>query len=226
MTNDIARSNSLVDLAARIKAEHQAATEAMKRGLEHAFNAGELLLEAKAQLKHGQWLPWLQSCGISERTTQRYIRLAHHRAAIESKSDNVSDLSVSGALAMLSAPRGRKDGEPYERLIERSADLAGEWLELESIWGAPDRKTLFEQAQAAVHRIGQLYDQQPEEQKTALGQFIESCAECAQIIEACKAIDYVCGADSDTRTAYVSHIRDISVAWLARVETSNLVHCA
>ena len=62
----IDRSNSLVDLAARIKIEHEAATDAMARGAEHAIKAGELLIEAKEQLKHGQWLPWLREhCEIS-----------------------------------------------------------------------------------------------------------------------------------------------------------------
>jgi len=41
-------SNSLADLAARIRSEHEAHTVAMRRSLEHAMAAGELLIEAKA----------------------------------------------------------------------------------------------------------------------------------------------------------------------------------
>jgi len=41
-------SNSLADLAARIRSEHEAHTVAMRRSLEHAIAAGELLIEAKA----------------------------------------------------------------------------------------------------------------------------------------------------------------------------------
>jgi hypothetical protein len=55
----IEQSNSLADLAARIRAEHEASTLAIKRGLQHAVTCGRLLIEAKAQLRHGQWLPWL-----------------------------------------------------------------------------------------------------------------------------------------------------------------------
>jgi hypothetical protein len=67
---DIAASNSLADLAARIRAEHEAVIIFMKKGLERAIRAGELLLEAKAQIgKHGQWLPWLREhCQVPERT--------------------------------------------------------------------------------------------------------------------------------------------------------------
>jgi Protein of unknown function (DUF3102) len=36
---------------------------------------GGLLREAKAQLEHGQWLPWLQrELGYSPRTAQNYLR--------------------------------------------------------------------------------------------------------------------------------------------------------
>jgi len=50
---------TLVDLAARINAAHDQAAGALRSGLEHARRAGELLIEAKARVPHGQWLPWL-----------------------------------------------------------------------------------------------------------------------------------------------------------------------
>jgi len=37
--------------------------------------AGDLLTQAKAQVPHGQWLPWLHDhCTISERTAQLYTK--------------------------------------------------------------------------------------------------------------------------------------------------------
>jgi Protein of unknown function (DUF3102) len=132
-SDDFSRSNSLVDLAARINAEHEAAGGALKHSLQHAFAAGELLLEAKQQLKHGQWLPWLETCGITERTAQRYIRLARNRAAIESKSDNMSDLSVSSALSFLSIPHVSKNeiATNLAGIAGYSADAAFDWLGIE-----------------------------------------------------------------------------------------------
>jgi hypothetical protein len=44
-------SNSLTDLAARIRAEHEATAASLKRGAEDAMAAGKLLIDAKAQLK-------------------------------------------------------------------------------------------------------------------------------------------------------------------------------
>jgi hypothetical protein len=56
MAADLSGSNSLADLAARIR--DKAAAKAVKSGVEHAMTAGDLLIEAKAEVPHGQWLPW------------------------------------------------------------------------------------------------------------------------------------------------------------------------
>jgi hypothetical protein len=79
---DVEGSNRLPELAARIKAEHEACTAALKRGIEHAVAAGKLLIEAKAQLPHGQWLPWLREhCQIPERSARRYMQKCLLQAA-------------------------------------------------------------------------------------------------------------------------------------------------
>jgi hypothetical protein len=66
----VPQSNSLADLRERVKVEHAAVIGSLRKGLEHAFNTGALLGEARRQLRHGEWLPWLKSCGIEERTAQ------------------------------------------------------------------------------------------------------------------------------------------------------------
>jgi hypothetical protein len=74
----------------------------LTRSVERAFDAGELLIEAKRQLQHGQWLPWLRDhVEISERTAQRYMRLTGNREIIEANATTLSDLSFNGALALL-----------------------------------------------------------------------------------------------------------------------------
>jgi hypothetical protein len=90
--------NRLPVLAEQIRAEHEATAIAMRRGIEHAIRAGDLLLEAKALLKHGQWLPWLvEHCAISERTARLYMRIARNRSAIE-ENGNVADLGLRSSL--------------------------------------------------------------------------------------------------------------------------------
>jgi hypothetical protein len=102
MESDLARSNSLTDLAARIVAEHQAVTAAAKRGAAHAMAAGDLLIEAKDQVPHGQWLLWLRDhCSMSERTAQLYMRMARARPEIEANPQRVADLSLRGAMAVI-----------------------------------------------------------------------------------------------------------------------------
>jgi len=113
------KSNSLSDLRERVKEEHAGVIGSLRRGLDHAFTAGALLAEAKIQLRHGEWLPWLKSCGIEERTAQRYLKLAKNRALIEAKSDSVTDLNITGALALIAVPRSEDESSGL------LADLAG-----------------------------------------------------------------------------------------------------
>jgi hypothetical protein len=101
--NRLQESNSLTDLAARIQVEHLAVSAALKESVRHAIAAGELLIEAKTQVPHGQWLPWLDKhCSISERTAQLYMRCAKNRGTIEDQIRNgIADLSLNEAAALL-----------------------------------------------------------------------------------------------------------------------------
>jgi hypothetical protein len=73
-----------------------------------ALDAGARLIEAKALLKHGQWLPWLRDHVVmSERTAQLYMRLAKSGLDIRS----VADLGVKAAAEAL-ARHGAGKPEP------------------------------------------------------------------------------------------------------------------
>lgn len=66
---------------------------------------GKRLLEAKAQLDHGEWLPWLRDrVDISERSAQNFMRLAREY----SKSAEIADLGASKALALLALPESER----------------------------------------------------------------------------------------------------------------------
>jgi hypothetical protein len=97
--------NSLPDLAARINEQHAGVLGSLQTALSHAMDAGDLLLEAKDKAGHGNWLPWLKANAplLSERTARHYMRLARGREEL-AKSANVADLTVSGALDLLTAP--------------------------------------------------------------------------------------------------------------------------
>jgi Protein of unknown function (DUF3102) len=98
-------TNQLDALRNRVIAEHVACGYALGTALLHAMNAGDALLEARKQIDHGGWLPWLASCGLSPRLAQRYMRLARYRSVIEANASDLSHLSVTNALALLAAPK-------------------------------------------------------------------------------------------------------------------------
>jgi len=68
----------LADLAADIEREHRLAIASACDAVAHAIAAGRLLLQAKRQIGHGGWLPWLAAkCpSVSIRSAQVYMRLA------------------------------------------------------------------------------------------------------------------------------------------------------
>jgi Protein of unknown function (DUF3102) len=99
-----AGSNSLPDLAARIRVEHRAASDKLSEALAHAMAAGDLLIEAKALVPHGGWLPWLAAnVEISDRTARLYMQAAKNRAEIAeaAKWQRDADLSLGEAMALL-----------------------------------------------------------------------------------------------------------------------------
>jgi hypothetical protein len=104
-------------LAEQIRAEHEACEESAESAVMHAIRAGELLTEAKAQVRHGKWLPWLvANFEFTRQTASGYMRLAKHRAEMEGAP------SISEALKELAEPRGdEQEKEPTE--AEREAEL-------------------------------------------------------------------------------------------------------
>src|SRR6516164_1016138 len=93
--NKVERSNYLPELAARIRAEHEATAASLKSSVEHGIAAGELLIEAKSKIPHGQWLPWLKAnCAMSERTARDYMRLAR----LKVKTATVAHLGLRATL--------------------------------------------------------------------------------------------------------------------------------
>lgn len=98
---DADTSNRLPVLAAQIAQAHDQAVRSAQASVASAIAAGERLIEAKSLLKHGQWLLWLTDhCGFTDRTAQRYMRLAKRKDYLDLKSDSVSNLTIEAALAL------------------------------------------------------------------------------------------------------------------------------
>jgi hypothetical protein len=93
-------------LAEKINALHGKVEVALRAGLEHARNAGELLLQVRDQCDHGEWLPWLRDhVQFSERTAQAYMRVARRWGElVEAKAQGLADLTFEDGLKLLAAP--------------------------------------------------------------------------------------------------------------------------
>jgi hypothetical protein len=99
-------ADALAELAGRINAEHTEALAAARASLTHARNAGQLLLEAKKQCGHGQWLSWLKDhVRFSKRTAQAYMRVAERWGELESKAQATALLTIEDGLKLLAAPK-------------------------------------------------------------------------------------------------------------------------
>lgn len=69
------------------------------------LSIGQDLTDAKAQLRHGEWLPWLREIGIAPKTAENYMRLA--REVIPGSA--LSALPYSKALALLDIPADQRE---------------------------------------------------------------------------------------------------------------------
>jgi hypothetical protein len=129
------KGDDLNDLAAKINDWHRQCVRAAGSALEYAKHAGDLLLEAKAQVDHGGWLPWLQiHFEGSEWTARNYMRVASNWDRItDAKSGMIPDLTYSQALRLLAAPpkddgdEPEDDGAPSPEEVVRLAREAGLW---------------------------------------------------------------------------------------------------
>lgn len=104
MTTTTAVETELATLAGKINAEHGAAEQAIVSALDHARRCGELLIEAKAKCRHGEWKGWVEAnVATSYRTAAGYMQIA--RADVQ----RVAHLSIRDALSALAEPRAPKD---------------------------------------------------------------------------------------------------------------------
>jgi len=92
----------LGDLARLANDAHRKAEGAAVSALEYAREAGEYLTQAKAQCKHGEWLPWLEAnFEATERTARNYMTVFRRWDELTENRQRVADLSLRGALAEL-----------------------------------------------------------------------------------------------------------------------------
>ena len=70
----------LSELASLANAAHAACEQAIRSGITQARDCGDVLLKAKAQLPHGDFVAWVENrdCRFSVRQAQRYMLVANN----------------------------------------------------------------------------------------------------------------------------------------------------
>ena len=94
------KPDSLDTLAMLIKSAVTDTERAATNATEGALIVGRMLIEAKAQVKHGEWDNWiLQNCNLATRTARAYMRLANTVPQLDdSKRQRVADLPLREAI--------------------------------------------------------------------------------------------------------------------------------
>jgi hypothetical protein len=117
-------------LAREINAEHGHVETYKHNTIRHAIRCGELLLEMKRRVGHGNWLTWLEeNFEASERTARNYMEIAKSAAV----ADLRDDATMRSALRALASRSQRK--EPRSEQAREMVDAPRHGL------GKTDRRT-------------------------------------------------------------------------------------
>lgn len=112
-----------------IKNLHSEILEAARTSLEKAIRVGELLTSAKAELKHGQWMPWLkENIPFSQQTANNYMRVFAERDRL--KLTNIGNLSEAYALLEERTPtvppqltKAKRSQEDIDEIVNFTAQI-------------------------------------------------------------------------------------------------------
>lgn len=103
-------STSPPELATIANTEHDLARSSADASVGHALRAGEALLAVKAQLAHGDWLPWLAAnFSASERMAQRYMTIAGNPTRVADL--DAPELSLRAVLKRLERIEREEDAD-------------------------------------------------------------------------------------------------------------------
>ena len=111
---------SVPDLAKAINEKYSQIVSSLRTSFIRAVEIGDLLVEAKERVGHGNFEGWLIAhCQFSFSTARRYMKLAEDRSKIEEqlkqetasgKSVKLTDLNLTGARRLLAPPKKKQEG--------------------------------------------------------------------------------------------------------------------
>lgn len=99
-------------LAKSIRSDINKAKKRYTDAVAHAISAGEKLICAHEQLRHGKWKPFLKRCKLSRWTAANYMRLARKHAELSANGERAHHFtSVRSFLAAIAEQEGKKPPE-------------------------------------------------------------------------------------------------------------------
>lgn len=105
----------------QINLEHRLANSKASEAVQHATNCGLMLLQIKASLNHGEWLPWLNGEIESGRLKVK-IRQAQSYMQLASNTQRAAYLEAPSIRAALELLSDREPAEQQETLIDVEAE--------------------------------------------------------------------------------------------------------
>ncbi len=137
---DLVRTDD--DLARAINTEHGHVETYKHSTIQHAIRCGELLLEMKQRVGHGNWLAWVKEhFEASERTARNYMEIAKSAAVADLKDDT----TMRSALRALASPsQSKKASKAEPKDAQASNALAPAPIPIEGAERIPDAEIVEE----------------------------------------------------------------------------------
>ena len=143
--------NRLVALAIEINALQDQVEYAQQSTVIYAVRCGAKLIEAKKQVAHGEWLPWLKdNCKVSQGYAYKYMQIANqYPELLNANFAPARSFNLKQAIELLSAPEELKtevmarieNGEDITRqeirelkkqLLSKNCELSSKDVQLQS----------------------------------------------------------------------------------------------
>jgi hypothetical protein len=118
----------------RMIARQERIDSGLKKTMAEVIEQGRDLCEQKAELKHGEWIPWVEEnmpIGIDQ--AGKYMRIFKNQHELNSHSD--TNLTIDTACQMLATPKPVVESPVAEEpvIVEPDDELDAEWEEVEEV---------------------------------------------------------------------------------------------
>ena len=111
----------------RVEEHYATACRFGRQAVESAWYCGDALILAKAETKHGEWLPALKAVGIASRTAERMMQLRHDYVDIRQlgEFDSVSAALTSGKMPRAGDHDGNDEWYTPSSVVEAARSVMG-----------------------------------------------------------------------------------------------------